>query len=169
MPASSFVDLSSRLVITLCAGEVTLAEVTATVAEIRDHPGFHPDFRQLVDLSQVSNLRLHFNDLHHLHHACDPFSNQGKRAVVACDNVTFGMSRMYQLITNSPQFEVFRSLPEAVRWLKWDATLLEGVVHDDASKESLAFSSGGATYSIGGALPANLVEFLKRLRKGTSG
>jgi len=38
----------------------------------------------------------------------------------------FGMSRMYQLITNSPQFEVFRSLSEAVRWLKWDATLLEG-------------------------------------------
>jgi len=168
MPASSFVNSSSRLVITLCAGEVTLAEVTATFAEIRGHPGFHPDFRQLVDLSQVSNLRLHFNDLYHLHHACDPFSNQGKRAVFACDNVTFGVSRMYQLIANSPQFEVFRSLSEAVKWLEWDATLLEGVVHDRVSKESLAFSSEGSTYSLG-ALPADLVEFLKRLRKGTSG
>lgn len=130
MPVSSFVDSPARLVITLCIGEVTLKEISETFSEIRNHPGFHPDFRQLSDLSLASSMPLRFPDLYHLQQACDPFSNLGKRAVVAPNAVPFGLSRMYQLIVNNSNFEVFHSLPHALTFLEWDGTLLEGVIRD---------------------------------------
>jgi hypothetical protein len=156
MPVSSFVDPHSRLVLTLCVGEISLIEATASCSEIRDHPGFHSDFRQLIDLSMVTNIPLRFPDLYHLQQACDPFSNRGRRAIVAPDAVPFGLSRMYQLITNSPNFEVFRALPEALAWLECKGTFLEGVIRELLAKKK-------------SATPADdLGEFLNRLHKATS-
>lgn len=58
-------------------------------------PGFNPGFRQLVDLSQISKLRLRLKDLEEIQHSWDPFSNTGKRAAfatqppdfLACENL----------------------------------------------------------------------------------
>jgi hypothetical protein len=128
MPAASIVDSSHRVVITVCSGELTLDEIKATSAEIQGHSEFHPDFQQLIDLSAASKCHLYAKDLYQLKDAYDPFSNKGKRAVVAPDAVWFGIGRMYQLMLNSTQFAVFRSLPEAIAWLGLDVTVLE-VVH----------------------------------------
>jgi hypothetical protein len=125
MPAASFVDSSHRVVITVCSGELTLDEITATCAEIQGHPEFRPDFQQLIDLSIASKCHLFAKDLYQLKHAYDPFSNKGKRAVVAPDAVWFGIGRMYQLMLNSTQFDVFRSLPEAIAWLGLEARVVE--------------------------------------------
>jgi hypothetical protein len=166
MPVSSFVDASNRLVITLCVGEVTLAELTATFTEIRNHSGFQPDFRQLSDLSRVTNLSLHFPDLYHLQQACDPFSNQGRRAVVAPDTVTFGLSRMYQLIADSPNFEVFRSLPDALGWLGWHGNLQEGLISELLAK--LLPTPAESTTPAAEPPSPDLAELLKRLHKASS-
>jgi hypothetical protein len=125
MPAASFVDSCNRVVITVCTGELTLDEIKMTCAEIHGHKEFCPDFQQLIDLSEASTCHLYAKDLYQLKHAYDPFSNKGKRAVVAPDAVWFGIGRMYQLMLNSAQFEVFRSLPEAIAWLGLNATILE--------------------------------------------
>jgi hypothetical protein len=168
MAVSSFVDVPGRLVITLCIGEVTLNEISATFSEIRNHPGFHPDFRQLSDLSLASSIPLRFPDLYHLQQACDPFSNQGKRAVVAPDPVPFGLSRMYQLIVNNPNFEVFRSLPDALTFLEWNGTLLEGLVRELLAKKSLSPLEPSPAYPPGEKPAPGLTEFLNRLKKATS-
>lgn len=167
MPVSSFVDAPARLVITLCVGEVTLKEITATFAEIRRHPGFHPDFRQLSDLSLATSIPLRFPDLYHLQQACDPFSNQGKRAVVASVPVPFGLSRMYQLIVNSPNFEVFRSMPEALNFLEWDGTLLEGVIRDLLVQKNISLPEKPPIQPVAETAP-DFVEFINRLKKATS-
>jgi hypothetical protein len=125
MPAASFVDSHNRLVMTICTGELTLDEVETTYAEIHRHPEFCPDFQQFLDFSEASRCHLYAKDLYQLKHAHDPFSNRAKRAVVAPDAVWFGISRMYQLMLNSAQFEVFRSLPEASEWLGIEARVLE--------------------------------------------
>ncbi len=167
MPVSSFVDAPNRLVITLCVGEVSLAELTATFSEIRNHSGFHPDFRQLIDLSRVTNLPLHFPDLYHLQQACDPFSKQGRRAMVAPDAVTFGLSRMYQLIVDCPNFEVFRSLPEALRWLEWYGNLQEGLIRELLAK-NLPAPPESTTPGSSESDSSDLAEFLKRLHEASS-
>jgi len=168
MPVSSFVDSPARLVITLCVGEVTLKEITATFAEIRDHPGFHPDFRQLTDLSLASNIPVRFPDLYHLQQACDPFSNRGKRAIVASRAVPFGLSRMYQLIVNSPNFEVFRSMPEALNFLEWDGTLLEGVIRDLLVQKNISLPEKPPIQPVAEKPAPDFVEFISRLKKATS-
>jgi len=130
MPTTSLVSTRYRLVITTCFGELTLDELKVGAAHVRNHPEFHPDFRQFIDLSHVVKLHLHFRDLYQLKHANDPFSNEGKRAVVAPSDLTFGMSRMYQLILNSAHFEVFHSLAEALAWLELDPATLEDALQN---------------------------------------
>ena len=168
MPVSSFVDSPARLVITLCIGRVTLKEITATFSEIRNHPGFHPDFRQLSDVSLASSIPLRFPDLYHLQQACDPFSNQGKRAVVAPDAVPFGLSRMYQLIVNSPNFEVFRALPDALNFLEWNGTLLEGVIRDLLVQKNVSVPEKSPIHAAAEKPASDFVEFINRLKKATS-
>ncbi len=168
MPVSSFVDPSNRLVITLCAGQIAVTEIAETFAEIRKHPGFHPDFCQLSDLSRVSSIPLHFPDLYHLQQACDPFSNKGRRAVIAPEAVPFGLSRMYQLIVNSPNFEVFRALPDALVWLEWSGTVLEDVVRGLVQEKNLVVPADPDVKPLGETGSSELVDFLKRLRKASS-
>lgn len=133
MPAVSFVDSSHRVVVTICSGDLTLHEVKATFADIHGNPDFRPDFQQLIDLSEVSKCPLYSKDLYQLKQAHDPFSNEGKRALVAPHAVLFGIGRMYQQILSSSQFEVFRSLVDAMSWLGLNAVILGAAQREAAS------------------------------------
>jgi hypothetical protein len=168
MPVSSFVDPHSRFVITLCVGEVTLAEGVSSCSVIRNHPGFHPDFRQLVDLSMATNISLRFPDLYHLHQECDPFSNQARRAIVAIDAVPFGLGRMYQLITNSPNLEVFRTLQEALDWLDCKGSVLESVIRELLAKKRAVLTAESSNSSSASSPSTDLGAFLNRLKAASS-
>lgn len=130
MPATSLVCAAYHLVVTCCYGEVAIREIQADAARVRAHPQFDPAFRQFIDLSHVVKLQLNFRDLYQLKHADDPFSNEGKRAAFAPNDLSFGMSRMYQLILNSAHFEVFRSLGDALAWLELDPADLEDALRN---------------------------------------
>jgi len=60
-----------------------LAEIKSSCADIKAHPEFRPDFRQLIDLSEVSKLDLRYSELNLLAEFHDPFSDKGRRAVIA--------------------------------------------------------------------------------------
>jgi len=122
MCVSSFVDPSNRVVIPVCSGVVTLDEVKSSCAEVKAHPLFRSDFRQLIDLSEMSKLDLRYNELNLLAEFHDPFLEKGRRAVIAPHPVSFGVGRRYQMILTSPEFQGFRSHSEATTWLG-----LEGV------------------------------------------
>src|SRR4029077_4645028 len=92
MPATNLVCAPYRLVISTCYGELTAPELKSATVDLRRHPEFHPGFRQLIDLSHVVKLNLDFRDLYQLKLSDDPFSNEGKRAVFAPNDVSFGMS-----------------------------------------------------------------------------
>jgi hypothetical protein len=117
MCVTSFVDVPNRIVVTLFSGSVTIDDVKASCQGIKANPEFHPDFRQFIDLSKASELHLHYQDLNQLAEVSDPFSRDAKRAVVGPTALSFGIGRMYEIIVNSPGFQVFRSQPEALAWL----------------------------------------------------
>lgn len=118
MPVQHFVDAGNRLVITKCSGEVSREEVVTSMEELASRPEFRPDFRQLADLSGVSKLNLGFNDMEAIHRLCDPFSNEGKRAVIAPGHgAIFGLARMYQSLIDNENFQVFQTIHEAIVWL----------------------------------------------------
>ncbi|HWX92767.1 MAG TPA: hypothetical protein VNY29_09055 [Terriglobales bacterium] len=166
MPATSFVDASHRVVVTICSGQLTLDEVKTTFADTRRHPDFHPDFRQLINLSKVSKCLLYSKDLYQLRQEHDPFSNKGKRAVVAPHGVLFGIGRMYQQILNSQEFEVFDSLVEARTWLGLNAVMLDAALQSASSalglKEETSLLDVPSDDPSGDTTP-------KHLRKGSSG
>jgi hypothetical protein len=129
MPVQHFVVPAMRLVITLCWGEVLCDEVVHGLEELRLNPDFNPDFAQLTDLSQVSKLHLGFNDMDVIHCLHDPFSNVGKRAVIAPGhNALYGLARMYQLLVDHEHFEVFHHLPDAVAWVGLEITAVEAAM-----------------------------------------
>jgi len=84
-----------RVVITTCFGDISFDHVLESLQALAGDPSFKPGFRQLVDLSQVSKLRLRLKDLEEIQHSWDPFSNTGKRAMfatqppdfLACENL----------------------------------------------------------------------------------
>src|SRR5690242_16205058 len=101
VPILHTVDPSVRLVVTLCCGAISREDVVASLEKLRKHPDFKPEFHQLADVSLVSSLELNFNDMAVIHRLYDPFSNQGKRAVVAPGRgATLGLARMYQSIVD---------------------------------------------------------------------
>jgi hypothetical protein len=125
MPVLHVVDSSNRIVITKCTGDVSRDEIAKSLQELREHPDFKPDFNQVSDLSQVSRLNMGFNDMEAIQHLHDPFSKEGKRAVVAPGNgTTFGLARMYQSLVDHENFEVFHSLLDAVAWLGLDGSVI---------------------------------------------
>lgn len=93
MPATGLVCAPYRLVISACYGELPVRGLKSAGAGLRSHP----EFGQLIDLSHVVKQHLHFRDLYQLKDADDPFSNDGKRAVFAPDDLSFGRAECASL------------------------------------------------------------------------
>ena len=128
MAVEHFVDPAKRLVITKCSGEVSRDEVVKSMKKLKDRLDFQPSFCQLVDLSQVSKLNLGFSDMEIIHRLHDPFSTEGKRAVVAPGSgAIYGLARMYQLLVDHENFEVFQSELDAVLWLGCDLSVISAL------------------------------------------
>ena len=124
MAVLHLVERSHRLVISSYSGEVTLEQVVSACEGLRRNPDFHPDHRQLADLSQVSNLDLHFEDMAAIREH-DPFSKRARRALFVPERgATFGLARMYETVVDADELGVFSSLLDALAWLDLDVTVL---------------------------------------------
>jgi hypothetical protein len=99
-----------------------LFEYQRTVWGRPDVQGYH----ELVDMSGVADIPAPSPEgiraLAALSAAMDPPFPGSKFAIVAADDLAFGLGRMYQTHreltgTSSKEVAVFRSLPEALAWL----------------------------------------------------
>ncbi len=137
MPVQHFIDPAMRLVITKCWGTVSRDEVVASLQELKRNPDFSADFQQLIDLSEVSGLKLGFNDMEIIHRLYDPFSNEGRRAVIAPgQGAIYGLSRMYQLLVDHDHFAIVHNLDSAIVWLGLQAAKAKAAVQKAASQAS---------------------------------
>ena len=133
MSVLNFIDPDHRVVITTCAGELTLVDIATSATELCDAPNFKPDFLQLLDLSQVTSIKVDHAGLYQLQSAYDPFSNKGRRAVVAPQENTAQIARVYRTLVSSSNFEVFGTLLEAIAWLGLEVQILEAAVKRENS------------------------------------
>lgn len=121
-----FVDPSHSVVISTCSGEVTFQDILASVAELRDDPKFEPGFRQLGDLSHISGVKFGISELQEIYRAHDPFSNEGRRAMVTAGvGHAHDLVCAYQMLVSRSRFGIFRSMEEAVSWLDLSITIIE--------------------------------------------
>ena len=118
MPARYSIDSSQHVVFTTLSEVVTLDDVVALIARLRDDPQFDSSYSELVDLSGTDEVRLGFTDFHHLA-TIDPFTKKAKRAfVVPQHGAVFGVTRMFQQIRReNPDIRIFSSREEALEWV----------------------------------------------------
>ncbi len=118
MPVHYVIDVDRHLVRTSITGVLTVDDLLTHIAELRADPSFNPQFWEIVDVSQVDDVPLGYEDLKRLV-PMDPFSTSSRRAfVIPTKSVAFGVARMYQLLQNEdPRIRIFKTEEDAARWL----------------------------------------------------
>jgi hypothetical protein len=119
-----------KLVLVRISESVTFGQMTAYLHSLSKDPRYSPPMKKLVDFRECRNYALTreeaekfaiFNrELSHV------FSGE-KCAIVAPDDLEFGMSRVHEMYTSGSGLEisVFRRMPDALGWLDIDQGLFE--------------------------------------------
>ena len=118
MPVTYEIDPVRRLVISRLWGAVTDNEVYEHNEKLRTDPRFDPTYRQLTDLTGVSEIAVSTSMINET--SLDQFFAPGtRRAMVATDDGVFGMARRYALRAEGlgQTIEVFRDDKPARDWL----------------------------------------------------
>jgi hypothetical protein len=118
LPASYDIDKNQRLVTSRLWGSVTEDEVHDHNTRLRKDPAFDPGYRQLVDLTGITEIRVSSRTVNVT--AMDQFFTPGtRRAFLASSDATFGMARMFALHAegSGQTIEVFRDRKKAEEWL----------------------------------------------------
>lgn len=118
MPACYVIDEASRTVFSCACGSFTFSDCMGHMDRLLADPRFNPDYNQIYDFSDVTELSITPEQIHQLakRHV---FSAKSRRAYVVSSDLHFGMSRMYSSLRESegePGIITFRDLPSAVIW-----------------------------------------------------
>lgn len=118
MPADYLIDVDRKLVISRAWGAVTDYDVREHHQSLRTDPLFDPTYRQLVDMSGITDDLLGIETKREV--SGDPIFTPGvRRAWVASGDYAFGMARMYAVAAErqGQTIGVFRASSEAEEWL----------------------------------------------------
>jgi len=113
------VDSDRRLVIVRFSGEVTVSKIERYAVTLRTHPDFKPDFAEIVDLTQATELNLDAQDFLRLADEIDPFSAQSKRAFVVGSLSQKHAVRMHRALRTTKNIEFFRTFEDAETWIRF--------------------------------------------------
>ena len=122
MPITYSIDHERGVVLTTASGVLTDDELLHHKRKMTSDPNFKPGLVGLSDIREIAELAVTTEGIRSLvkQDALDAERLKGfKLAIVASDDVVFGMARMYQTMTQDNVFNVriFRDLDEAKKWL----------------------------------------------------
>jgi hypothetical protein len=118
LPATYTIDTDRKLVVTRIWGAATEDEIHDHGQRLRNDPEFRPDFSQLVDMSDLTEIRVGSGLIRDAGRN-QFFSPGARRAIVANSEAAFGMARMYAIASedSGQTIEVFRDISAAEAWL----------------------------------------------------
>jgi hypothetical protein len=118
LPASYTIDSARRLVMTVVWGPATDDEVLDHGRQLRADPLFDPSYRQLADMSGVTEIRVSSSTIEQISRG-QLFDPGTQRAFVASSDAIFGLLRKYELHADShgQKVRVFRDRNAAEVWL----------------------------------------------------
>jgi hypothetical protein len=118
LPATYTIDSDRKLVVSRIWGAATEDEIFDHGQRLRNDPQFKPDFRQLVDMSELTEILIGREVIRDA--SRNQFFSPGvRRALVANTDAAFGMARMYAIASEAAgqTIEVFRDKKTAEVWL----------------------------------------------------
>jgi hypothetical protein len=117
-PLDYLLNPTRRLISVKFRRKVQARDIERYASSLRAHPQFDPEFSEIVDLSEVEEVDLQADEFIRLADEVDPFSLKAKRAFVARNSVQTHAARMHKILRTQRNFEIFRSLAEAERWIE---------------------------------------------------
>ncbi len=122
MPIAYTIDDERRLVLTVSSGTLSDADVMQHKAALRDDPRVTRDMKELSDVRAIERLDITEVGIRQMtRFDRDAAASRGGHtlAIVATEDIIFGMARMYEMLTeeNVRSVQVFRDIDEATRWL----------------------------------------------------
>ena len=118
MPITYDIDKRQRLVVSRLWNVVTNDEVDNHNRGLRADPDFDPSYRQLIDLSGITEIRITTPKVTAT--AQDQYFTPGtRRAFFAPEDVAFGLARKFatHAEVGGQTIEVFRDRKKAEEWL----------------------------------------------------
>ena len=118
MPATYTIDTDRKLITTRIWGAATEDEILDHGQRLSSDPRFRPDFRQLVDMSELTEILVGSGLIRNA--SRNQFFSPGvRRALVANSEAAFGMARMYAIASEDTgqTIQVFRDMAAAEAWL----------------------------------------------------
>jgi hypothetical protein len=118
MPAQFVINGDYRVVFSRGAGILTFSDIDGHMDRLTSDPRFNPDFNQIFDFTEVTELALTVNHIKQLAKR-NIFSPKSRRAYVVTEDLHFGLSRMFASLHEAegePGIIVFREMPPAIIW-----------------------------------------------------
>ena len=118
MPIQYRIDPDREIVFMTAEGSLTDADLEKLRASMQSDPDFHPNLNQLGDFRATDFSGLTATGVRALAERISD-SDQSQRAIIVSTDLAFGMSRMYQILTdeNPAKVMVFKDMTEARAWL----------------------------------------------------
>jgi hypothetical protein len=131
MPISFKIYEDREFFLSTWSGVISDSDLLSSYKQLLEDDNFQPGFHELIDLRNTQTIdataegyrQLSTMVEGHVFGQCDGF----KTAVIAPKDHLFGMSRMYEMISdgNTETVMVFKDPNEAVKWLGIDDVTLE--------------------------------------------
>jgi hypothetical protein len=115
VPVQVLIDEVRGVVHSRYSGLIQLDDVLGYMDYVRTHPVFSPNFIELSEFDPDVQLELFYNDLAVIADTSrDPFARDTLFILVAPNDVTFGIARMYESLSEGrPNVNVVHSMSEA--------------------------------------------------------
>ena len=118
MPISYLIDKALGMVFTTSEGVLTAQDILTHRQRLHEDRDFESSYNQLIDLRGVIEIQISSGEMRKISDY-EVFDEKSRRAIVADEDIKFGMARMYEMFC-APEphlIKVFRDLAEARRWL----------------------------------------------------
>jgi len=118
MSIEYIINKERGIVFSKASGTMTDEATIVHRDQFSQDPLFKSSFWQLLDLTDVDDFQMTQKGIRILAER-NPFSEGSRRAIVAGNDITYGMARMYQLLTDQHAHDltVFKNMDEAKAWL----------------------------------------------------
>jgi hypothetical protein len=115
--ASFILYPEQKLVVITLGNRVTINQLEEYARLLQLNPCFTPSFSEIADMRAAEEIALGADEMMRMADEIDPFSYEAKRAFVVKTPSQAHAARMHKILLTHRNFEIFRSMEEAQRWI----------------------------------------------------
>ncbi|CAB1059457.1 hypothetical protein D1BOALGB6SA_4219 [Olavius sp. associated proteobacterium Delta 1] len=134
MPITFFINRDEKLMVSRYVGDIDDNSFILSYKTMLRSGKFELGFDELVDMTKLKNFTITWEGVKGVQSLVDEkfanSTNTVRTAVVALENLPFGLARMYELYKEErlpEEIMVFRTMLEALKWLKREHSLIQDV------------------------------------------